>query len=722
MTENALARLADGSSRGFNSARCASGDNPGGRSTSLLLDVQYGAYSLYNPATNAYDKVNLRSYNGCPMGPTVSINPGATLRVSLRNDLPAETASTCPAVMDPTTPACFNTVNLHLHGLHVSPSGHADNVLLHIAPGGSFQYRYDIPANHPAGTFWYHSHSHGSTAIDVTSGMEGVLIVRGTRTAAARGQNGGVADIDTILHRPVTKAAFPEHVFLFQQIEYGCFQDATATAPIADPTTYAWRCPGGKVGELRNYTAQLNFIADPRPAYAGEFNSTWSISGRYTQINGVVQPVFPSSNGVVPAGEIRRLRLVHGGNRDSINFKIVKADLSAFGMNMTGTVGTPQLDAATRAVTALLSGKSPAGQTTTLDRICSGEVVEQEEIAVDGLTRSAIVEKAVNPLNPGYRSDVLVAFPSPGLYCILDEAADAATTVNFRAGASRIKDRRLLSFARVGPGVNIPEYATDGAGHTKYWQYLRNQLTTANADLPGDVLANLRNLNTTAFAPQTEIAGVVSQKVPTVFSIDRSTGVSRFVINGESYDPNRIDYTATLGTVDEWRVSASAAGGHIFHIHINPFEVVDILNGAGTSIYDTTGACTAAEIATGDTQYCSLYHVFRDTMFIKAGYTAVLHTKYEDYTGEFVMHCHILDHEDQGMMQNIRIVSSKTAMWRKLVDPILAASRRTEDTVRLWAGLPARRSPLLANGLLDAPLCRAPSSGPTSFSGSRSRL
>ena len=52
-----------------------------------------------------------------------------------------------------------------------------------MPPGGSPDYRYEIPRDHPAGTFWYHSHRHGSTAIDVVSGMKGGLVVipyRGT--------------------------------------------------------------------------------------------------------------------------------------------------------------------------------------------------------------------------------------------------------------------------------------------------------------------------------------------------------------------------------------------------------------------------------------------------------------------------------------------------------------------------------------------------------------
>ncbi len=74
---------------------------------------------------------------------------------------------------------CFNDTNFHTHGLWVSPSGNSDNVLISIAPGSEHQYEYDVPADHPAGTFWYHPHAHGAGFGQVGSGMAGALIVTG---------------------------------------------------------------------------------------------------------------------------------------------------------------------------------------------------------------------------------------------------------------------------------------------------------------------------------------------------------------------------------------------------------------------------------------------------------------------------------------------------------------------------------------------------------------
>ncbi len=68
-------------------------------------------------------------------------------------------------------------LNLHTHGLHVSPKGNADNVMLHMAAGTSNTYTYDIPKTHPQGAYWYHSHLHMLTTAHVYLGMVGLLAI-----------------------------------------------------------------------------------------------------------------------------------------------------------------------------------------------------------------------------------------------------------------------------------------------------------------------------------------------------------------------------------------------------------------------------------------------------------------------------------------------------------------------------------------------------------------
>lgn len=105
----------------------------------------------------------------------------------------------------------------------------------------------------------------------------------------------------------------------------------------------------------------------------------------------------------------------------------------------------------------------------------------------------------------------------------------------------------------------------------------------------------------------------------------------------------------SLGTAEEWKISSVNALGHPFHIHVNPFQIQRIIKNA-------TNVDVSLPGATDDAQYAGLKGVWKDTLFVKVGYTAYVRTRYQRYIGDFVLHCHILDHEDQGMMQNVRIV------------------------------------------------------------------
>ena len=179
------------------------------------LNIIYADNVIPNPTTGLDDKVHLRSYNGQLVGPTMRVRPGQLLRIMLRNNLPADDP-TCKSNQNMDIPHCYNSTNLHTHGWHVSPTGNSDNVLLDLGPTQTLDYEYYLPKDHPAGTFWYHSHRHGSTALQVSSGMAGALIVEGFRQLKDKPQN-GIADIDTIL-KDTSGRRFKDRVFMFEQI------------------------------------------------------------------------------------------------------------------------------------------------------------------------------------------------------------------------------------------------------------------------------------------------------------------------------------------------------------------------------------------------------------------------------------------------------------------------------------------------------------------------
>jgi L-ascorbate oxidase len=581
----------------------------GGQDVHVNLDIRYADNEIFNPATSTSDRVRLRSYNGKLVGPTIRVHPGDTLYVTLRNDLPKDDPS-CPAQNEnPDVPNCFNSTNLHTHGLHVSPAGNSDNVLLSLSPGTKFDYIFNIPKNHPSGTFWYHSHRHGSTAIQVSSGMAGALIIEGDRSIKDKATN-QIADVDTILRYPNGKP-FDERILLLEQIAYAC--GATANGDVI------WDCTG-KTGTIEQYGRQFG-------------PGTWPGSGRYTLINGQVQPTWNATT-----GHLERWRIIHGGVRDTVLLKIVRGKPQVRTLDYLARVAKP---------TSLADQANWVSQNCLLD-----QPVPLWEFAADGLTRAKISEKNVDVFQPGYRSDVIALFTQPGLYCVLDEQAQASQTINQQA-----KDRRLLGLVQAtgSPVVGAPR------------DYLRAQLLAANQDLPDSVKNELDNLDLASYAPFKDIpAGEVTGQQSVTFFIDTNSSPLKFEINGQPYDPGRIDRVLHLGSTDEWTLTSDFVN-HPFHIHVNPFQVEQILDPNGQPIVNASGQCVDKDSQGNlDTQYCDQIGVFRDTLLIKQKYKVVLRSRYETFTGEFVLHCHILDHEDQGMMQNVSIMVPGVELMGKI--------------------------------------------------------
>ncbi|WP_414571082.1 multicopper oxidase family protein [Nostoc sp. CCY 9925] len=226
---------------------------------STELEVKYGDNTI------AGCPVHLRSYNGNLVGPTLRVKPSDRMNITLINSLPLEPLSRQADINN--TPHRFNTTNFHTHGFHVSPSGISDNVLREMEPQNSYPIEIELPSDHPAGTHWYHAHQHGSTAIQVSSGMAGTLIVEG-----------GLDEIPEIKNAQ-------EKIFVFQQISY----DTT--------------------GNLENYN---EFGVDPATG-----KSKWSLSGRQTTINGQIYPTIR-----MRPGEVQRWRLIHAGIRDTIQLAL----------------------------------------------------------------------------------------------------------------------------------------------------------------------------------------------------------------------------------------------------------------------------------------------------------------------------------------------------------------------------------------------------------------
>lgn len=402
------------------------------------------------PAKAFISRPGVRSnlWNGQYPAPTIRVCPGDTLRVKLVNDLKQPT-------------------NLHLHGMHVSPKGHSDNILVSIPPGGSRQYEYHIPRDQTPGMYWYHPHRHMFTDQQVFSGMAGMLIVEGS----------SFDDLPGI-------AGVPERTIAIQE-------DQIAHGAVVSPDKATDK-------------------------------------GIRMLVNGHLRPTIP-----IAPGQIQRWRIVNASADRFVRLRIPGQKLYVLAED-----GNP------------LRAASPHTQLL----ISPGA---RREVLVRGTTRSTRLE-----------------------------------TLAFRQPFENTRRQVLADVVAQGAPVQ---------GRT----------------MP-DLLEPRPDLRT---------AHIDRRRV-----IHFESDFPRFLIDHKTFDPHRVDQTMKLGSTEEWEIRNDSGEWHVFHIHVNPFQVVKV-NGRPVDHVD-----------------------YEDDVPISPRGSVTLRMRFTDFTGRFVIHCHLLSHEDGGMMSLVQVV------------------------------------------------------------------
>ena len=120
----------------------------------------------------------------------------------------------------------------------------------------------------------------------------------------------------------------------------------------------------------------------------------------------------------------------------------------------------------------------------------------------------------------------------------------------------------------------------------------------------------------------------------------RNGATSAFVINGQIFDPNRVDLVSTVGRVELWDVVNNTGMAHPFHIHGTQFQLVSRRLG---------NVVTPAP-----------YLAWIDTVVVPPGHTATIKVR-QALPGKRMFHCHILEHEDNCMMALLDVLPADTA-------------------------------------------------------------
>lgn len=123
------------------------------------------------------------------------------------------------------------------------------------------------------------------------------------------------------------------------------------------------------------------------------------------------------------------------------------------------------------------------------------------------------------------------------------------------------------------------------------------------------------------------------------FQGDISRAPVTFTIDNQAFCAERIDQDPTAGTAEEWLLVNEDVFQHPFHIHVNPFQVVDVIG-------------APPDDPTWDYDPDTWWDVFR----LPAGGSVRIRMYFRpDFPGLTVYHCHILPHEDNGMMGTVCI-------------------------------------------------------------------
>jgi FtsP/CotA-like multicopper oxidase with cupredoxin domain len=207
-------------------------------------------------------------------------------------------------------------------------------------------------------------------------------------------------------------------------------------------------------------------------------------------------------------------------------------------------------------------------------------------------------------LTPGNRADLLV------------------TTATGDSVLRAIYQDRGSMPAMMGPqfGTADPANGPDGAALATL--HVSGEPVPSLADMPA--LGEMGDLRSSAVAARRQLVLAAGMGMG-------GAGMMRFTINGREFNDARTDTTVAAGSVEEWTLTNRSPMDHPFHLHVWPMQIIEENGKAVDSL------------------------LWQDVVNVPANGRVTVRIAFEDFRGRAVYHCHILDHEDLGMMGVIEV-------------------------------------------------------------------
>ena len=551
-------------------------------------------------------------------------------------------------------PNCFhasNTANLHFHGTHVSPAGFGDNVLIGVLPNKSLDTTATFKLLGETYAKWDDDKdptnellAAGETALD---GMR--------KTAFEQKNKVLTAQLEKAMASNLTAKENHE----WPQYWPGWFPHQF-TLPIAstDPKTFPrmGQAPGthwyhshqhgstslqvlngmsglfiitsddydGKILRLGGGTPDAPKIKEKVMLFQGFsdqvnlINSRGATTSTLTAVNGQALPKVTMRKGEVQWWRMANASIrTHGQEQYFFLTKAAWDDLVANPSKLTAA--TPYPGGGNRSADPPVMSK---------DAVPSFSQTAADGVQFTWNAYDAGKEQLEFLIPPGSRVDALVKAPKTEgeMYLVVwPPAAGKAAS-----GPPPIGDIRANTVLRV---------------------VVSGDPTDENTTLPTEAQYPVRP----PFLDDIPAAETNERHRAVTFSMTGVPGtppIPQFYIDNKKFEEGVIDQVMLLGQAEDWTVKNTSLTGvtHPFHIHVNPFQVIEIF-----------------DPATMDAPEVQKYPQWRDTAQIPAaiGTTAgyiKIRSRFVDFPGKFVLHCHILGHEDRGMMQLVEVVDNKTVV------------------------------------------------------------
>ncbi|MFC7447917.1 multicopper oxidase family protein [Rhodococcus daqingensis] len=601
-----------------------------------------------------YELIRGTASNGEAVGddlypaPTLRVDPGERLIIHYDNDLRGLTIEDLndpaftPAGGDvPIYPSSLESVplNLHTHGVHVSPDGNADNVLLDIPAGMGNRYDYAVPEDMPNGMYWYHSHRHTLTAQQTYLGLAGLLEI---------GRPDGNLPLVTQNEIPIRNMAL-QYNFVFDRKGSG--------HQLNNPYWSQWvstlKPPEGSQladGTYRPSLAPVNFSETTKGA---QYVTNW-YSG----------PLSPAN---------------HRGQN-----QFVPGNLQSFAGESTMIPADPALPDNERDVQFTINGqfqpelKLKPGQTEIWVLANISDIaylpLRLTETATGAHPKFAIVGQDGNPYSevhppvdgdgtrlvipPGSRYAIAVTMPKAGDLVLDMPPLEGAETVT-NPGVLYTNDGTDDPPAELGTVTVDPSVISYADGFFTFPTQTLLRVTPDGGQgrtTPfefGQKLGAYTSFVDTAAMP---VAVRRELKVTGGFGNEKASNSDPKAFTYEFDDntfPNIPLIQPRLNSVEEWSITNLNNDEHPMHIHVNDFQVMEVVDPvAGTRTGVQPWGLDNVNVPAPVTDE-------NENALEPASVT--LRTKFTGYTGTFVIHCHRLNHEDNGLMALVSVIPEVSA-------------------------------------------------------------